>query len=204
MRRHGGVGVLDIGYARDDAHRVRRARPLAGSGLLQVRIDQTHLPARSGVGIHLAHRLWPRLGSGPSTRTDPWVRTGPRSAVLYLNHLRRCDHGKAIGVHLTGSHVGPGNVMGGHPSVPECIGYERGVSLCGPVSDAIALGCPGQGLMGTPVRAGRSRDGLRVRECIRPPLRPTRLRCERGSVGVVLPSGSHAAFWRTCDANHWT
>jgi hypothetical protein len=51
--------------------------PLAGSGLLQVRPHQTHLPARPGVGIHLAHRLCPQLGSGPCARTDPWVQPVP-------------------------------------------------------------------------------------------------------------------------------
>src|SRR5487761_1294834 len=43
--------------------------------------------------------------------------------------------------------------------------------------------------MGTPSRAGRREYGPRVRSDIWPPLRPTRLRHERGSVGVVLPGG---------------
>ena len=87
----------------------------------------------------------------------------------------------------------------------ECIGYERRVSPSSPAAEAIALVVPGQGLMGTPVRAGRSSDGPRVRECIWPPLRPARLRLERGSVGVVLPIWfSPQIIGGRAIANDWT
>lgn len=45
---------------------------------------------------------------------------------------------------------------------------------------------PGQGLGGNAGRAGRRADyGLRARDSLWPPLRPTRLCCEHASVGVV-------------------
>jgi hypothetical protein len=49
-----------------------------------------------------------------------------------------------------------------------------------------SVGFAGKGLWGAQVRAGRRAYGVRLRSDIWPPFRLVRLRCERGSVGVVL------------------
>jgi hypothetical protein len=68
------------------------------------------------------------------------------------------------------------------------IGYENGVTLAGARSQYAAA--TGTGAYGDHHRrAGRFEYGPRVRFCIWPPLRPARLRRERGCVGVVVPAG---------------
>ncbi len=80
-----------------------------------------------------------------------------------------------------------------------CIGYENGVTLPGSVSQ-YAAGTGTRAYGEHQRRAGRFEYGPRVRFCIWPPLRPARLRRERGCVGVVLPAGvatggQHAQHW---------